>query len=97
MLQGAVHTIAASPTKLGESEVSMRVITIRLEPDASICYFGDSDMVDANNAFGYVTGTTASGESWTFGPFERGSGIKPSEIYIFGTAEDKLFWSGLPA
>ena len=95
---GGQHTIAATATALDSSNTPCRILTIRLELGASICYFGNSDLTIApTNAHGYLVASATAGESWTFGPFDIGSGIKPSEIFIVGTADDVLFWNGLPA
>ena len=91
---GGQHTVAASATILNASTVGCRQITIRANAGTSILYFGGST-VTAVPAFAH--GYLNAGESWTFGPFAPGSGIKPSEIYIIGTADDILFWSGIEA
>ena len=91
---GAQHTVSDSATVLDSSTIACRHITIRLEAGASILYFGDSDVTAVPaNAHGYIN----AGESWTFGPFAPGCGIRPSDIYIIGTADDVLFWSGIPS
>ena len=93
-MTGGQHTVAAAAAVLDASIVGMRQITIRANAGTSIIYFGGSDVtVTPTNAHGYNN----AGESWTFGPFSPGSGVAPSEIYIIGTADDILFWSGIPA
>ena len=93
---GGQHTVAAAAAQLDSSTIACRILTIRLEPGASILYFGGDDVDPAPaNAHGYLTATATSGESWTFGPYDTGTGIRPSEIYIVGTADDVLFWNGL--
>jgi hypothetical protein len=91
---GGQHTVVASATVLDSSTVPCRQITVRTEAGAGILYFGNSNVTATpTNAHGYIN----AGESWTFGPFAPGSGIMPSEIYIIGTADDVLFWSGIPS
>ena len=97
MTHGGEHTIAATATQLDASITPMRILTIRLEPGASIVYFGNDDVTASAERHGYLTATADAGESWTFGPFEKGCGILPNSIYIVGTADDVLFWNGLPA
>jgi hypothetical protein len=92
---GGQHTVAASAKALDSTvTTACRQITIRANAGTSIMYFGGSDVTAVPaNAHGYLN----AGESWTFGPFSPGSGIKPSDIYIIGTASDVLFWSGIPS
>ena len=93
-MTGGQHTVSGTATVLDSSEIPMRQITVRAKAGTSIMYFGGSDVTAVPaNAHGYIN----AGESWTFGPFSAGSGIKPTEIYIIGTAADVLFWSGIPA
>ena len=94
-MTGGQHTVAASAKALDSTDsTAYKQITIRSNAGTSIMYFGGSDVTAVPaNAHGYLN----AGESWTFGPFAPGSGIKPSEIFIIGTASDILFWSGIPA
>ena len=90
---GGQHTVSATATVLDSSDVIYTYITIRLEPGASILYFGNSDVTAVPaNAHGYLVATATDGNSWTFGPYPNG-GIRPSAIYIIGTADDVLFWN----
>jgi hypothetical protein len=93
---GGVLTIDGTDQVLDPSTRSFRQLTIRLQPDpGGVCYFHFRSFQGGNDAAGYVTGSTSSGESWTFGPFPPGSGIRPSDIHIRGTATDLLYWNGL--
>ena len=93
-MTGGQHTVSATATALDSDSTGMRQLTLRSKSGNAIIYFGGSDVTATpTNAHGYVN----AGESWTFGPFAPGSGIKPSEIYIIGTGSDVLFWSGIPA
>jgi hypothetical protein len=90
---GGKHVVQASPTKLSDDDTPCRIVTIRLEISNSRMNFGGAD----GEPHGYLVATATAGESWTFGPFQMGSGIRPSEIYIWGTAADHVFWNGLEA
>lgn len=88
-MTGGQHTVVDSATVLNSSTVPHSVITIRSNAGNGILYFGDSDVTAVPaNAHGYLN----AGESWTFGPFSEGKGIRPADIYIIGTADDVLFW-----
>jgi len=90
---GGQHTVSDTAAVLDSSTVPYTYITIRLEPGASICYFGDSDVTAAPaNAHGYLTASADAGESWTF-TNPSGGGIAPNTIYIIGTVGDILFWT----
>lgn len=94
MLIGDEHTVKASATILANNDQPCRLLTIRLESGAAgDVMFGNSDVTSGANRHGFL----AAGESWTFGPYTFGSGIRPSEIYVVGTADDLLFWNGLTA
>ena len=91
---GGQHTVAATAGALDSSDTPCRQITIRSKAGNSILYFGNSDVTATpTNAHGYLN----AGESWTFGPYSPGSGVRPEQIFIIGTASDVLFWSGIPA
>jgi len=91
---GGEHTVAAAAAVLNSDDTPCRVLTIRLESDAAgDCYFGLSTVTTEAHRHGFLE----AGESWTFGPYSAGTGIRPSEVYIIGTAGDVLFWNGLPA
>jgi hypothetical protein len=95
MIGGKVE-LAATPTKLDDSSdgaIPCRIVTIRAEISNSKMFFGGSD----GEPHGYLIATATAGESWTFGPFQMGSGIRPNEIYVWGTANDQIYWNGLEA
>ena len=96
MKLGGEHTISGTAKRLDDSSVPCRLITIRLDVGASPCYFGNADADVGGQRHGYLTATETEGESWTFGPYQNG-GLRPQELYIFGTAGDILFWDGTPA
>ena len=92
---GGEHQVKTTPTKLADDDRSCRILTIRLDNNqVSRITFRDDELGEAH---GYLVSTTDSGESWTFGPYGAGMGIKPSEIYIAGTASAVILWNGLEA
>jgi len=94
-MTGGVHTIGATAAKLANDDNPYTKITVRLNLSGNQTFFGNSDVAsDGTNAHGYLVATATSGESWTFGPYPSGAGIKPSDLYFVGTAGDKLFWTG---
>ena len=94
-MDGGKHIVSASPTKLKDSNKAYRILTIRLEPgDATRVDFSNEDNAASLESHGYLVATTTSGESWTFGPFDAGCGVKPSEIYIWGSVGEILRWNG---
>ena len=83
---GNTHIISASATKLADSSVPMRKLTIRAQISGNPVYFGDGTTV-----MGYLTASATAGESWTF------DDIRPEELYISGTGSEVLYWVGVPA
>jgi hypothetical protein len=92
---GGQHTVQASPTQLSNNDRVCRSITIRLDINDSQLFFADADNASTSTATGYLTATATAGESWTFGPLDAGSGIRASDIYLWGTAGDKVYWVGV--
>lgn len=90
---GGHHTITAAAQVLSSDTTMCAQLTIRSNTGNTVCYFGGSDVTSAPaNAHGHIK----ADESYTFGPFDRG-GVRPSQVYISGTASDILFWNGVPA
>jgi hypothetical protein len=91
MIIGGVHTVSATPVVLSSDTTPCRAIAIRLRSAAvGTIYIGDENMTGADDAFAFVE----PGESFGYQSFLPASGMRPNEIYIIGTAGDKLHWSG---
>lgn len=90
---GGQHVVDDAAKALDASDDTLcRQITIRLNEGDAKVYFGDSDVTAVPaNAHGFLL----EKESYTFGPFEAG-GIRPKDIFLIGTADDLIFWSGIP-
>lgn len=88
IIDGGSHTVQASWAKLADDNRGFNHITIRL-------YTGSSDIqIGVMTESGSVKQTffLKADESRTYGP---GTGtVKPSSIYIQGTADDTLWWEG---
>jgi hypothetical protein len=89
IFDGGTHTLAATFTKLDESSVGFRVLTIRantLTTNAEIGLLSKAGDVEQ-------TVFIKTDESWTFGP-DAGT-IRPSDIYLLGTAGNGVGWIGM--
>ncbi len=93
---GGQHQVQTTLTKLAENDRPCRILTIRLDNNqVSRITFADASKDEEPH--GYLVSDTTSGESWTFGPFGAGMGIRPSDIFIQGTASAVIYWNGLEA
>lgn len=94
-LSGGLTTLGSTATRLADEDTPMCQLTIRVSASASArIYFGNSNVTNGEIlAHGFVD----PGEWHTWGPFEAGRGIRPSQIFLAGTAGDRILWSGWPA
>ena len=93
-ITGGVTSIlgGAGSTQLAPEKKACRQISIRSHTGNSEISIGHSDVVHATR-WAYIDAT----ESWTWGPFESGVGIRPCDIYLLGTTLDAVTWSGVHA
>lgn len=89
---GGIVTLGSNATRLADEDTPMCQLSIRSNSAAADMYFGNSD-VDHTKHIGYVEG----GEAFQWGPFEAGRGIRPSQVFLYGTAGDRVIWMGWPA
>ena len=93
-LFGGLTTLGSNATRLADDDTPMCQLTIRSADTAALIYFGNSTVTNADTlAHGRISG----GEWHVWGPYESGRGIRPSQIFLAGTAGDKVLWSGFPA
>jgi len=85
MIVGGRHNVSATPKQLTDERVCLRVLTIRLVTGAGNIIFGDKD----GNVFGFLKAE----ESWTWGP--NAGTVYTDKLYISGTADDTLYWTGI--
>ena len=91
ILAGGSHTVTVAWKKLDTATQGFRVLTMRLEDNAA-----GNVTIGLKNKFGWVETTDCylkTDESWTFGP--NAGTIRPSEIYLSGTADDKVGYIGV--
>jgi hypothetical protein len=90
ILRGGRHTVAATLTKLADNDTGFRVLTFRLASGATTdIQWGVVDE-DGNPE---VCMFLQADESWTIGP--NAGTVRPSDIYILGTAGDIVHWVGV--
>jgi hypothetical protein len=93
-LFGGITILGNQATLLSSESTPMSQVTIRTLPTAARAYFGNVDVTPGgDNAHGYIEG----GEWHTWGPYSRGGGIRPLQIFLAGTAGTTVLWSGWPA
>jgi hypothetical protein len=86
--------LGSQATLLSSDATPLCQVTIRTLSTAARVYFGNVDVTPAgDNAHGYIEG----GEWHVWGPYTRGSGIRPAQIFLAGTAGTAVLWSGWPA
>ena len=90
IIDGGIHTISASWKKLDESNQGFRVLTFRNQTAATTAI--EWGVLSKSGSVGKVMFLKAD-ESWTLGP-DAGT-IRPSDIYIRGTAGESVFWVGV--
>jgi len=93
-LFGGLVTLGSEATRLSSEDTPMCQLTIRSGDTAATIYFGNSDVTNAETL---AHGRIAGGEWHVWGPYEAGRGVRPSQIFLAGTAGDKVLWSGWPA
>lgn len=92
-LFGGLVTLGSEGTRLSSEDTPMCQLTIRTLETAARVYFGNSDVTAATtNAHGFIDG----GEWHSWGPYGRGGGIRPSQVFLAGTAGTVVLWSGFP-
>lgn len=91
-LLGGITTLGSEATRLSSEETPMTQLSIRSNAGASDVYFGNVDVTHAEH-IGYIEG----GESYQWGPFTAGRGIRPCQVFLYGTAGDRVIWTGWPA
>jgi len=90
ILDGGEHIVTAAWKRLDPSSVGFRVLTFRLETSAAAnIRFGVRTVTDENKDCMFLK----ADESWTFGP--NAGTIRPSDIWIKGTAGDVVNWVGV--
>jgi hypothetical protein len=93
-LFGGVLTLGSQATLLSPETTPMCQLTFRTLPTSERVYFGNSNVTPGgDNSHGYI----APGEYHTWGPFMRGGGIRPAQVFLAGTAGTVVLWSGYPA
>lgn len=94
LLFGGVCVLGSSATRLSDEDTPMSQLTIRgsVSNSAEIVYIGNSD-VSSNNAHAFLE----KKEAFTWGPYTRGGGIRPSQVFLLGSVGDRVMWSGFPA
>jgi hypothetical protein len=71
----------------------MAELTLRTLPTAGRVYFGNSNVTTGgDNAMGFIDG----GESKTWGPYTRGGGIRPAQVFVAGNTGSVILWTGFP-
>jgi hypothetical protein len=90
MIVGGVHTVSATATQITDIPTPCRVLTVRMYTGTSDIEFGGEGFGAGGNPCGFLQ----ADESWTWGP--NAGTIDPANIYVKGTAGDKLYWCGVP-
>jgi len=91
---GGVTVLGSQATVLSSEIAPCCQLTFRTLPTAARIYFGNVDVTPAgDNAHGYVEG----GEWHQYGPYTRGGGIRPTQVFLAGTAGTVVLWSAWPA
>lgn len=95
-IYGGITVLGSEATILSSETVAMCQITIRTltQPTTSRVYFGNVNVTPGgDNAHGYID----PGEAYTWGPYSRGGGIRPAQIFLAGPAGATVLWSAWPA
>lgn len=93
-IYGGAVILGSEATIMSTETSPMCQVTIRTLPTAERVYFGNVDVTPAgDNAHGYIEG----GEWHVWGPYSRGGGIRPAQIFLAGTASTVVLWSAWPA
>ena len=93
-IYGGATILGSEATILSAESTPMCQLTLRTLPTASRVYFGNVNVTSAgDNAHGYFEG----GEWHTWGPFSRGGGLRPAQVFLAGTAGTVVLWTAWPA
>ena len=89
ILDGGEHIVTAAWKQLDPSDDGFRLLTFRLEENAA-----SAIRIGVKTATGEIKDVMylKAIESWTFGP--NAGTIRPSKIYLKGTANDVVNWIG---
>lgn len=91
LLYGGVTTLGSNATRLSDEDTPMCHLVVRSAAGTKIIYLGNAD-VAPSTAVGYIN----AGEAFTWGPYARGGGVRPSQVFIYGSPGDTVFWQGFP-
>ncbi len=86
---GNTLTLDGTFQKLDDGPGAYRQLTMRLNTSATTIGVFDED--------GNKVIFLKAEETLTFGPFDASAFVKPSNIYVIGTATELLFWVGVRA
>ena len=92
ILDGDLCTLTASFEKMSDIDTPLRELTFRVQESATSSVpwgvlKGDGTVKQVN----YLK----TDESWTIGP--SAGTVRPSDIYVKGTAGDVVWWAGVKA
>jgi hypothetical protein len=91
-LIGGITVLGNNATRLSDDDTPMTQLSIRSNSTAADVYFGSASVTHVDHV-GYIEG----GESFQWGPYTAGRGIRPSQVFLYGTAGDRVIWTGWPA
>jgi len=92
-LFGGLVTLGSQATVLSSEITPMCELEIRTLPTAGRVYFGNANVTPGgDNAFGFID----AGEAKTWGPYTRGGGIRPAQVFVAGIQGAVILWSGFP-
>jgi hypothetical protein len=86
---GVLDLKSSLPHQLSADSKPCRQITVRAHYGNGEASIGPED-VSESNRWAFVL----EGETYTFGPFAAGSGIRPCDIYLAGFVGDAFTWGG---
>lgn len=91
-LIGGITILGSDATRLSDVDQPMVQLTLRGIDNPNRIYFGNSD-VSPSNFIGYVD----RNDAYQWGPYQRGGGVRPAQIFVIGTVGDRVVWSAFPA